>query len=297
MVTNGKHPQEWLPPGKLDHLKTSNTGICWWCRERPATTGEHKYKQSDLARLMGDDTLVWFGDQGFRDIRGTSGIKRDRHGVIKFPKSLCAPCNNQHSQPFDRAYSIFSDHLASTQARKLRGISFESLYGEQWRDELLNLARYYAKHFGCRMVHSGIEPPDSLCTFMDGDENIPDVHMALATTDSVERIAGKGLTLSADFVWTNPAYTEIRGCVMATYVGSIGVRFQWWAEEHKPDDNLSQFFHFPNPVLNRFEDEQALMEGRVKRPGWSTRFLQWLAEPPGRTYQHDEVGANDFNRR
>lgn len=54
-------------------------GICWWCRAEAATTGEHKYKQSDLTELMGDDdNLVWGGDGGeLRLIRGKSGIARE----------------------------------------------------------------------------------------------------------------------------------------------------------------------------------------------------------------------------
>ena len=65
-------------------------GLCWWCEERPATTGEHKFKRTDLARIMGDsDKLLW-GDTGTktREIRGKSGMARDRYHVIKFANSL-----------------------------------------------------------------------------------------------------------------------------------------------------------------------------------------------------------------
>lgn len=286
MAMEAESPQDWLPPGSLDHLKVSSDGRCWWCRERPATTGEHKYKQTDLARLMGDDSLIWVGDGDMREIRGKSGIKRDRYGVVKFPKSLCGACNNAHSQPFDRAYSTFSDYLDSTWVRILPGISFDEIYGDTWKKDTLDLARYYAKHFGCRMVRSGLPAPDSLRAFMDGAEDMPDAHMALVTTDSVHRIAGRGLTMSSDFAWTDPERTEFRGCVMAAYVGSVGVRYQWWAEGRKPEGWDSQFFHFPSPVINCFKDEQALMEGRTRRPGRFARFSQWLNRPS----DHDSAG-------
>ncbi|SDS05214.1 hypothetical protein SAMN04489751_1113 [Brevibacterium sandarakinum] len=268
--------QDWLPPGALDHLKVRSDGLCWWCRERPATTGEHKYKQTDLTRLMRDDYLVWVGDEGMREIRGKRGIKRDRYGVVKFPKSLCGTCNNDRSQPFDRAYSKFSDYLDETWVRIMPGVPFEEIYGDTWTKDTLDLARYYTKHFGCRMVRSGLRVPESLRAFMDGATDMPDAHMALVTTDSVHRVASKGLTMSGDCVWTDPERTEFRGWVMAAYVGSVGVRYQWWAEGQKPDGWDSQFFHYPSPEINCFKDEQALMEGRTRQPGWFARMSQWL---------------------
>lgn len=72
----------------FDHLRLEASGLCWWCQARTATTGEHKFKRSDLARLMGDDHLIWGDGEGnSKEIRGKSGITRDRHGVVKFPKS------------------------------------------------------------------------------------------------------------------------------------------------------------------------------------------------------------------
>lgn len=279
IVTHGDSHHERLPPATLDHLKELPDRQCWWCRERPATTGEHKYKQTDLARLMGDDYLIWAGDEGMREIRGKRGIKLDRYGVVKFPKSLCSTCNNDRSQPFDRAYSKFSDYLDSTRVRILPGLDFEELFGESWQEDTLDLARYYAKHFGCRMVRSGLRAPDSLRNFLNGADDLPDAHMAIVTTDSVHRVAGTGLTLSGDFAWTDPARTEIRGCVMAAYVGSVGVRYQWWARGQKPEGWDSQFFQYPMPVINCFRDEEAVMEGRTRRPGWYARFSQWLNRP------------------
>ncbi len=268
-----------LHPRAFDHLKVSPDGQCWWCREHPATTSEHKYKQTDLARLMGDGSLIWAGEDGIREIRG-NGIKRDRYGVVKFPKSMCGTCNNVRSQPFDRAYSTFSDYLDSTWVHTLPGVSFKEIYGNAWEEDTLDLARYYAKHFGCRMVRSGLPVPESLRAFMDGADDMHDAHMALVTTDSVHRVAGNGLTLSSDFVWTNPELTQFSGYVMAAYIGSLGVRYQWWEEGQKPDGWDSQFFHYASPAINCFKDEEAVVEARTRRPGWFTRFAKWLNRPP-----------------
>ena len=36
----------------VGHLLTEPGDNCWWCQVRPATTGEHKFKASDLARFV-----------------------------------------------------------------------------------------------------------------------------------------------------------------------------------------------------------------------------------------------------
>lgn len=272
-----------LPRTAMTHLLVEHDGICWWCRSRPATTGEHKFKASDLVRLMGDDTLIWGDREGnTREIRGKSGIRRDRYGVVKFPKSMCDICNNSRSQPFDLAYEQFSNYLIEHRnLRFLPGIALVDIFGEQWRSLGLDLARYYAKHFGCQMVRTGVGAPDSLREFMDGALDISDAHMALVTTDSVNSTMLKnGLSISAGAVFADRQFTQITGCVFAAYVGSIGVRFEW-QKAGLPDGERSQFFHYPVPVLNFFTDEVAVVRGVSRRPGKIARFLQWVNTPSG----------------
>lgn len=258
---------EWSSLESVKHLLVQPDDLCWWCRSRPATTGEHKFKASDLARLMGDDSLVWGDTAGnAREIRGRGGIQRDRHGVVKFPKSFCDSCNNATSQPFDRTYDRFSDYLASHRNLDAKdGIDFVRVFGPDWRESLFNLARYYGKHFGCQLVRTGVGAPDSLRSFLDGEFDMPDVHMALVTTDVVQKtVFRRGLTISPGAVFADPEFTEIRSCVFAAYVGAVGVRFEW-REAGIPDDERSQFFHFPYPVFNRFTDETAVARGIPKR--------------------------------
>ncbi|PZE34990.1 hypothetical protein DEJ31_13015 [Curtobacterium sp. MCPF17_031] len=101
-----------------------------------------------------------------------------------------------------------------------------------------------------------------------------DAHMALITTDTVHRYARDGLVLSPDFIMTDPAREHVRGFVMASYVASVGVRFQWWAQASEPPVELSQFFDFPMPLLNRFVDEKAMGSG-LTRPPLIKRALAW----------------------
>lgn len=152
------------------HLRVAPTGMCWWCQERPATTGEHKFKRADLTRLMADGRPLLWGDRAgnLREIRGSSGVTRDRYGVVKFPKSLCEPCNNKRSKPFDNSYDVYSGYASRTWLRILPGVDFRQIFSDEWEEPTLNLARYYGKHFGCRMVRSGLPVPDSLRQFLTG---------------------------------------------------------------------------------------------------------------------------------
>lgn len=63
---------------------------------------------------------------------------------------------------------------------------------------------------------------------------------------------------------------------MVAYVGSIGVRYEW-VEEGFPE--RSQFFQYAHPVINCFEDEIAVCEGRTRRPKWFASLLQWANRP------------------
>src|SRR4051794_25755878 len=115
-----------LGPAALAHLRMDPDGICWWCRKHPATTGEHKFKRTDLTRLMSaEGPLLWGDTDGeTREIRGRNGVKRDRYGVVKFPKSLCEYCNNRRSKPVDEAYDIYAGHVSRSWSRRLPGVDF-----------------------------------------------------------------------------------------------------------------------------------------------------------------------------
>ncbi|PFW99710.1 hypothetical protein CJ469_04981 [Nocardia farcinica] len=273
--------RDWaLGPEHLEHLLVPRDGKCWWCRQRPANTSEHKFKASDLSRLMTDDGLIWGDDDGLtRTIRGKSGITRDRHGVVKFPKSLCDRCNNSTSQPFDLAYDRFAEYLSTYWVRIMPGIDFTRVYGvDDWEPCLLNLARYHGKHFGCQMARLGLPIPDSLRAFLDGNSDMHDIHMVLITNDAVHKQYGKGLSIAPGIVRANRDKTMITGCVFAAYVGSVGVRFEWYLNGI-PDESRSQFFHHKNPVLNCFTDDKSVVYGTPRKPGWFARFSQWANKP------------------
>lgn len=262
------------PPDPHEHLLVARGNLCWWCQSRVANTREHKYKRSDLKRIKGPGSLTWVGEHRSQQINET---QRDRYGLLKFEKSLCGYCNNTYSQPFDYAYEKFSKYLGEYAVHAVGAVSFEDVYGETWEQDVLNLARYYAKHFGCRLVSRRYPVPDSLRAFMNGATILPDANMSLVTTDSVRRVAKDGLTLGGDYAEADEDRTHFTTYVMASYVGSVGVRFQWWAPDAPTARQLPQFFDGPTAAVTRFADHSSVIRGIPRRPGFLTRLLRWLA--------------------
>ncbi|MET7639843.1 hypothetical protein [Streptomyces sp. NPDC005438] len=273
-----EHSFQQTAEGQFDHLRVAADARCWWCRNNAATTGEHKFKRSSLTRLMGEEQLLLWGDgNSLKEVRGKSGVTRDRHGVVKFPKSMCAACNNTASQPFDDAYDVYAKYVEEHHLRHAPGIDMQTIYGEQWQDKAHDLARYHAKHFGCRMVRTGLPVPQSLRDFMDGADDMPDAHMCLISTDSVHKMR-TSLSISPDFVWANKAVTRFDSYVMAAYIGAVGVRYRWHFEGIPPEFR-SQFFHHPTPVLNFFKNEFDMAAEKTRKPGWLPRLRQWAVKP------------------
>ncbi|WP_226367832.1 hypothetical protein [Pseudonocardia sp. ICBG162] len=270
-------------PGRevVSHLLVPSGGQCWRCQSRPASTGEHKFKRANLSRLMKPgDLLLWGDGEKLHEIRGKSGVNRDRYGVVKFPKSMCEPCNNQYSREFDLAYDKYSVYIESTWVRVAPGFNLHEVYGEGWAKDALNLARYFAKHFGCRMAKDGIPIPASLREFLAGATDMPDARMSIISTDSIHRNYGKGMSISPNYVWTDDDGTRFTGMVAAAYVRSIGVRYEWQVEGI-PDELRSQFFDYPYPVINFFRDDDDMARGITRKPGRFARFMQWANTPPG----------------
>ncbi|MFF9040988.1 hypothetical protein ACF090_36625 [Streptomyces sp. NPDC014892] len=152
------------------------------------------------------------------------------------------------------------------------------IYGDEWQEETRKLARYHAKHFGCRMVRTGLPVPQSLRDFLDGADDMPDAHMAVVSTDTVHRTYGSGLSISPDFARTDERETRFVSYVMAAYVGSIGVRYEW-LEEGIPDEERSQFFDYDHPVINYFKNDSEMALGNARKAGWFARILQWANRP------------------
>jgi hypothetical protein len=234
-----------------DRFKQDLEGTCWWCGA-PADSNEHKYKRSDLARILSAEGLYRGGADGGITIRS---IRRSPQ--VRFGRTMCHNCNNARSQPFDLSYDIFSDYLTKAMPKlwERDGLDMVEIFGQDWRNHQLNLARYYAKHFGSLMVDNGVPAPTGLIEFLDGAPHPRDCGMYFVKDEALH--FGYEVMTCDGFdgigYWISPGvfYTDIRGenltsYEVATRIGYVGVLFKWRAGSDRSDSFLGHV----EPVLN-----------------------------------------------
>ncbi|KJL17558.1 hypothetical protein RL72_03807 [Microbacterium azadirachtae] len=188
-----------------DEFRHDYAGLCWWCGAR-ADSREHKWKKSEVVRLFGTgsygDSVQWVHSHGVEAVRGPKAA------ALMFSPTLCGNCNGTRSQPFDDAYALFSNYLIDHHDDLLaaQSLDFADVYGEAMPVQLPLLARYYAKHIGCRIAEKAGRVPDDLVEFLD---------LARNTVPSVFSQLGVRLVL-LDFVDENGARVmglSLRGSV------------------------------------------------------------------------------------
>jgi hypothetical protein len=144
-------------------------GRCWWCGA-VADSREHKHKKSDLIRefgsgpYIGDSAVVRGFDATLRQIQGPDANE------VKFPRVLCARCNNARSKPFDLAYDDLASFIADHEDTILnaRRFRFSDVYGSGWRSARDNLAKYYVKHLGCRLAEAEVKVEQPILDYLNG---------------------------------------------------------------------------------------------------------------------------------
>jgi hypothetical protein len=156
---------------------------------------------------------------------------------------LCAACNNSRSQPFDRAWERLGAHLTQHEDAILASqrLNLREIYGDRWRAEALDLARYVAKHLTCRVVQELDGPlaiDEELAVFLDGGAYPPwlslDFRLDLGVRDMLRAVRASPcpedpeaaeagfLALSTLFVCKDPAsgrWSEPQG----------GLHYRWLA--------------------------------------------------------------------
>lgn len=139
--------------------------ICWICEKRPADTQEHAFKSSRIKKIWeagGRQPLGTIGSDGrFYKMSGPN------HGIFMFGKTICSYCNNQFSQPFDMAYDHFMDFILDDLEyfKHRREFNWDEIFADTPFDQR-HLARYYVKHFGCKMYDTGYEVPEDLRCYL-----------------------------------------------------------------------------------------------------------------------------------
>lgn len=206
-------------------------GVCWWCG-RPADSREHRFKKSDLVAQFGAGSYISSGGV----VRGIAGRLQEVQGpnsrAMKFAAFLCQACNNARSQPFDRAYERFIQHVVESEAVILRAnaIDLGAVYGPSWRAGHSDFARYVAKHVACRLAEAGVEVSGEVLAFLDGASRLPGFQMSFEIREDILAMGpeDRGLWLGG-LEYLGDGETGIRW--VGSHYGFGWLRIVW---EHAP---------------------------------------------------------------
>lgn len=136
---------------------------CWICG-LPADSAEHRIKKSDLTTLHGSGPYKDSNALVLLRAGKQIPIQGPNSKYVKYDKSLCCKCNNEFTQPFDRAYEKFIEYIRANKSiiLKKRFIDFEDVYGSDCETGQRNLFKYLVKSFGCRLIDAGYLVPKDL---------------------------------------------------------------------------------------------------------------------------------------
>jgi hypothetical protein len=243
---------EMLSGAALDPYRVPALTTCWWCGRPGPLTREHKFKRSDLGRMWdGDESLLWGNGTERRTLKS---MRKSRD--VRFEPGLCGPCNNDRSQPFDRAYQAFSDYVWNHgELGRADWLDMAQVYGATWPTSVPDLARYFGKHIGCRMAHDRFPIPPSLSAFLDGTAHAADVQMVLFKSQPHYDVYRQAQAAGDDArgLWLEPGLGHVspsRGRLV-TYSGSlivnfVGVFYRWELEP----DGLDPFYDYRRARLH-----------------------------------------------
>ncbi|WP_051121989.1 hypothetical protein [Nocardia sp. 348MFTsu5.1] len=164
-----EHGEVYVAGAELSEFKHEFDGRCWWCGAEKVTS-EHKFKRSDL-KALGDDALLWTDGVEWQQLR-SSGDRRARHNQ----KNLCSRCNNERSQPADRAWQALSEYTFENWVT-MGGrdtLDLGELYGDhplELSRQALELQQYVVRQLGCRISNDGFRVPDDIRSYLDSGAN------------------------------------------------------------------------------------------------------------------------------
>ncbi|WP_190007808.1 hypothetical protein [Streptomyces anulatus] len=213
-----RHVMEGSVPAGLRH---DYQGRCWWCGDL-ADSREHRYKKSDVVRNFEKD--AWRA--GVVRVKGNSKRQEYIQGAssakLKFAKVLCARCNNEQSQAFDRSYDLFAEYLHAEEGAIVvaGGVRMGAIFGSNWREKTSDLLKYFVKHVCCRLAEDGVRIPDSVLDYLNGvRSDLPHISMRMAINLSVRDLTvhlrdfhgvhGGSLWSGPHQVWLNSTKTSI----------------------------------------------------------------------------------------
>ncbi|MEU0389998.1 hypothetical protein [Streptomyces chartreusis] len=248
--------EDFASDAELAACRVPPSGLCWWCGA-VANTREHKFKLSDLKRLSGNSSekLVWGDSETLADVRSPR-----KSNLVKFVANLCANCNNARSQKFDFAYAKFSDYVWEKKGGlwRTRYIDMRQIYGGDWENEVLHLARYIVKHAACRIADDGFAVPKEFADFLDGADFLRNFHVCAFKNPYVYRAQRRisGANGEPFGLWIGPMDGRVdrKNSLLTAFgstlsIGYIGFVYRWYADIPDTDP----FYRYRKARLHRLD--------------------------------------------
>lgn len=129
---------------------------CWICGDE-ANTGEHMIKASDLKLLFGNITQS--SPLHFHtSLKCNQPIPGIKSAKLKYQVRLCARCNNERTQPHDRAWERLSIYLRKRQPPIRPGmvVRLNRTFPGSASKSMLDVHLYFLKLFGCLITEYSI---------------------------------------------------------------------------------------------------------------------------------------------
>ncbi|MDX2190984.1 MAG: hypothetical protein SFY32_14080 [Bacteroidota bacterium] len=149
--------------------------ICWWC-EKKADTNEHKIKKSVYDKFYGKGSYKNLGDSFPLLIKDGKNYKlqSSNDNKLTFKKTLCKQCNNESSQPFDRAYDVFIEYYLDNQETIIQESKFDyqKIFGDNWKIQKLNLYKYFTKYFCCQIATGNYKISQEIIDFLNDNSGL-----------------------------------------------------------------------------------------------------------------------------
>ncbi len=129
---------------------------CWICGSE-GNTGEHLIKASDLKGYFGvinEDLPVFYHTNEKKNVK----IKSIKSNKFKSNALICAKCNNNLSQPYDKAWERLSNYLRENwiEVSRQKVVPLKNVFLKDIDDSMRDVQLFFVKLFGCRIVEHGI---------------------------------------------------------------------------------------------------------------------------------------------
>ena len=161
--------------------------LCWICGEK-ADSREHRIKRSDIKLILGEASQskpIYVHDDKKRNRK----VQSTNAKILKGEKDLCARCNNELTQPYDKAWERLSSYLKNNWGSIENKGSFRmsKVFPDGARLGMLGVHLFFAKILGCA-IREGNASID-VSQLSDGIRlytSVPNFWIAIGSTPGAE---------------------------------------------------------------------------------------------------------------